>query len=194
MERSGRIIWLRFTQNNNDKMKKTFLLIVAVVAVFIAACSDTTHEDNIAAEASALANYVAKAKKAGLIPDSVKRQSSGLYYVVRTMGHGDTAVTNQYVRIRYTCYPLTDSTVSVSNLEDEIPATFQLLNTGSTNTFPQNMLGLHEAVSHLREGSKATVLVPSPLGTSTKGFTYKGVAFKGYTTLRFEIEVTDIQN
>jgi FKBP-type peptidyl-prolyl cis-trans isomerase len=75
-----------------------------------------------------------------------------------------------------------DGTVFDQNLDYETPFTFTL---GYSNVIQ----GWHEGISYMKDGGKATLIIPSSLGYS---YNSSGL-IPAYSTLIFEVELVNVQ-
>lgn len=122
-----------------------------------------------------IAQYVAKN-----LPDA-KKTYSGIWYKIHYQGEGDFATENDVVAIRYTG-KLLDGTVFNSSDRE-----------GRLFEFPVNqgfvIKGLDEAILLLKQGAKATFIIPSYLAYGKQGVPN---AIPPHAPLRFEVEFIDI--
>jgi len=112
---------------------------------------------------------------------TTKPTASGLYYIETLPGTGDKARVGLTVSVRYKGY-LLDGTVFDQNLDADEPMTRPL---GSGYL----IAGMEEGISYMRNGGKATLIIPSSLG-------YSYMAQDGipaYSTLIFEVELVNVQ-
>lgn len=107
--------------------------------------------------------------------------ASGLYYIETLAGTGERARTGMTVSVYYKGY-LLDGTVFDQNLDYETPFTFTL---GYSNVIQ----GWHEGISYMKDGGKATLIIPSSLGYS---YNSSGL-IPAYSTLIFEVELVNVQ-
>lgn len=174
-------------------MTKKYLYIIFAFAALFSSCSDYIHQQHLDEETANLKNYVSKCIAAGTIPDSSFITPSGMYFIPRQIGLGEVAYTGDIVRLRISAFTL-DSTLLFTNKNNTeiIPSTFTLGNTEAAS-FPNFSVGIHEAVSRMNVGSEATLLLPSILTKSKSEYDMpNGTAVKGYTSLRVEVKLTDI--
>ncbi len=159
-------------------MKKTFFLIVSVVAIIAisVSCKDNglDLEKLRAEEIQKLEEFIDK--------NDIKEEptASGLYYIEREKGTGDTIKAGDRVKIFYTGM-LIDSTVFDKSGTYE-PFEFivgQSLSSGGV------IPGMSEGITHMRQGGKGTLIIPSELayGASANG------GLPRFSTLIFDIEV-----
>lgn len=155
-------------------MKKTIFLITSVVAVIAmsVSCKDNglDLEKLRAEELQKLKEYI---EKNDIQEDPT---ASGLYYIEREKGTGDTIKNGDRVKIFYTGM-LIDSTVFDRSGTYE-PFEFVV---GSGDV----IAGMSEGLTHMRQGGKGTLIIPSELA-------YGASASQGlprFSTLIFDIEV-----
>jgi FKBP-type peptidyl-prolyl cis-trans isomerase len=105
---------------------------------------------------------------------------SGLYYLEVVTGTGLTPVKNDTVYVRYTSKFL-NGNVCGTNVG------------GTLDVFPLGQYwrldGYEEGISYLKEGGKATILLPSNLAFGTQG---NGYNIPGYTALLFDVELVKV--
>ncbi len=111
---------------------------------------------------------------------TVEPTPSGLYYVEKAPGEGKTIVKGDIVTLNYTL-TMVDGSLVETTLGGE-PMVFRAGDGGY-------IAGWNEAISMMRKGSSATVIVPSELGYGAEG---KGNILP-YTTLIFDIEILNVQ-
>ncbi|MBK7710310.1 MAG: FKBP-type peptidyl-prolyl cis-trans isomerase [Bacteroidales bacterium] len=106
------------------------------------------------------------------------KKPSGLYYLEVTAGTGISAVRTDSAYVKYTGKFLNgtvfDSNVSSGKLYGFIVG--------------QNITGFDEGITLMKQGGKATLLIPSSLGYGSVG-TY---GISGYTPLLFDIELVKV--
>ncbi len=101
--------------------------------------------------------------------------ASGLYYIETKAGTGATPPYGSKVRVKYTG-TFTDGTVFDSGSID-----FQL-------GFGRVIAGWDEGIGYMKEGGKATLIIPSDLAYGPNG----SGKIPGYTPLVFQVELVDI--
>ncbi len=107
--------------------------------------------------------------------------SSGLAYTMITAGEGPNPGPGDVVTLHYTG-KLADGTVFDSSHEDDEPVHITL---GEDEVIP----GLEEAVKLLREGAKATVVIPPDLAYGEEGYG----PVPGNETISFELELLHVR-
>lgn len=153
------------------KNRKSILFSVAIVLlVALFACNPAAkYEKN---ERDAMTTYLA-ANPNG------QKQTSGLYYWETLTGTGRQPVTNDTVSVWYTG-KFTNGKTFDSNIGKALL------------TFPLNqgiyLPGLEEGISLMKEGGKATILLPSNLGYGTTGY----YTIPGYTPLVFDVQLVKV--
>ena len=115
---------------------------------------------------------------------TAKKTPGGTYYILKKLGTGPTARQGQQVRVLYRGTVLTtgkefDSTAKRNN----DPFAFTL---GVGQVIP----GWDQGIAMLNKGSKAVLLIPSPLAYGTRG---AGADIPANAVLRFEVELVDIK-
>lgn len=111
----------------------------------------------------------------------VEPTSSGLYYLEIQCGTGDPVENGDLVSIHYNLYNLDDKLIETSYGGEPLQFVY-----GDGEMVP----GIEEAVSYMRRGGKATIIVPSRIG-------FGGVAIDddlpANSTVVFDIDLVDIQ-
>ena len=109
----------------------------------------------------------------------VKPTATGLYYIQTKAGTGKKAETGKLVTVHYTG-KLLDGTVFDSSIGKD-PITMQL---GSGQAIP----GWEEGISMMKEGGKATLVIPSKLGYGSNN---AGMILP-YSPLVFDVEIISV--
>lgn len=110
----------------------------------------------------------------------VKPNESGLYYIQTQAGKGKKATEGKIVSVHYTG-KLLDGTVFDSSHSRGQPIDFIL---GSRQVIP----GWDEGIAMMREGGKATLIVPSELGYGSRD----AGMIPPYSTLVFDVELVSV--
>jgi len=106
--------------------------------------------------------------------------ASGLYYIETIEGSGEQAIAGKTVKVYYTGR-LIDGTIFDSNMNTGQPFSFVV---GESNVIQ----GWHEGISYMKEGGKATLIIPSELAYKDKSLS----VIQPYSTLIFDIEVFEV--
>lgn len=165
----------------------TFLAAFFLLVVSLASCSEKKHRRKTAEEVSQLQFYIEEATKLDTNYNHIYKTETEMYYIYSDSGKGFYPVAGDMVSVRYTCYYL-DSVLINNNLLNPNPMQFTLWSNVSSSSFPLDISGLHEGIALMRNGGKATFLIPSTLAYGGNG----KYDVPGYTTLRFEVEITDL--
>jgi len=112
---------------------------------------------------------------------TVKPQQSGLYYIPVLEGTGPKAEAGKTVKVHY-IGKLLDGKVFDSSRERKNPIEFML---GRS----QVIKGWDEGISLMKQGGKATLIIPSAIGYSDRDM---GV-IPPYSTLVFEVELVEVK-
>jgi FKBP-type peptidyl-prolyl cis-trans isomerase FkpA len=152
-----------------------------VVAVFLGSCLKTN--DGYEREMKLLRQYLADNNI------TVEPTATGLYYLETEIGSGPSVEADDFLVIRYTgrlltglIFTSTDSAVAAQNnfynpdiLYGPFKFEFQRV----------SMVGIREGLSYMKEGGKATLIIPSNLayGSATVG------VIPSFSTLIYEIEL-----
>jgi FKBP-type peptidyl-prolyl cis-trans isomerase len=115
---------------------------------------------------------------------TARKTAGGTYYIIKKLGTGPTPKQGQQVRVLYRGTVLTtgqefDSSAKHGNE----PIAFAL---GTGQVIP----GWDQGIAMLNKGSKAVLLIPSPLAYGTRG---AGADIPANAVLRFEVELVDFQ-
>ena len=110
------------------------------------------------------------------------KTESGLYYVVQEQGKGPEVDAGDEVTVHYRG-KLIDGTPFDASYDRGEPFKF---NVGQGRVIP----GWDEGLQQLREGSKATFYIPSPLAYGARG---AGPVIKPNSILMFDVEVLDVE-
>jgi FKBP-type peptidyl-prolyl cis-trans isomerase len=108
-------------------------------------------------------------------------KESGIYYCEFEEGVGTSPAANDTVSIRYSSYLLEHSVVDTDFPDEQDPADY-VLGSGSL------VQGVDEAITYMKKGGKAWVIVPSYLGYGN--YTYY---YDPYTPLIFYLELVDVK-
>lgn len=112
---------------------------------------------------------------------TVQPTESGLYYIETAEGAGVQAMNGDEVRVHYTG-TLLDGTKFDSSFDRDAPIKFKL---GAG----QMIKGWDEAVALMKEGGKATLIIPSSLGY---GSSTRGNIIHAYAPLKFDVELVEV--
>jgi FKBP-type peptidyl-prolyl cis-trans isomerase FkpA len=115
---------------------------------------------------------------------TAKKTAGGTYYIIKKMGTGPTPKTGQTVRVLYRGTVLaTGQEFDSSAKHGNEPIAFAL---GQGQVIP----GWDQGIALLNKGSKAVLLIPSPLAYGSRG---AGADIPANAVLRFEVELVDFQ-
>lgn len=158
------------------------ILILAVITMLFS-CKDNDLEEQRERELKELDEYIKNN-----FPDEDPKPS-GLYYMELSEGIGDSIRIGDKVQIFYDLYTLDSINVAGSGpyepVQMDVKHPTQL---SSSATDVSEMKGLHEALTYMKKGTKALLILPSQLAFGQYG-TY-GVG--GFKTLFMEVEVYKI--
>jgi FKBP-type peptidyl-prolyl cis-trans isomerase FkpA len=149
-------------------------------------------KEQVAKDSVAIETYLAKNNI------TAQKTESGLYYVITTPGKGENGKSGQSVKVNYAGYTLDgvyfDTSVKSVAMEKGLydPQREQFAPYAPydvTIDRSQVIIGWHEALKVLNEGSKATIFVPSTMAYGPQG---KG-QIKPNECLVFDLEVVDIK-
>jgi FKBP-type peptidyl-prolyl cis-trans isomerase FkpA len=156
------------------------ILITATIAGTFFSCKENDLEKQREQELKRLDEFIQKN-----YPNE-NPTASGLYYIELEKGTGDSIAIDDKVQIFYDIMTI-DSTYVTSSGEYEpleliVRAPTQL---SSSATYVDELLGLHEALTYMKKGTKALLIMPSELAFGQYGSYNVG----GFKTLLMEVEV-----
>ena len=154
-------------------MKKISFLITITALVFLSACNSTK---NLSETDIAIKDYMKEHKY------KAKPTPSGLYYIETLEGTGEQAKKGDIVKVHYTG-TLLDGTKFDSSYDRDEPFEFTL---GAGRVIK----GWDEGIALMKEGGKATLIIPSDLAYGNKDV---GGVIKANSTLIFEVELVEIK-
>lgn len=169
---------MRKSELNSDKMKKYFHLKLMIVLITSMVITFSCKEE-IDWEAKEIEDIEEFLTKQGL---DISPESSGLYYKDVTVGTGEVAHALDTVEVYYSGFYLNGIKFD-SNIGDTEPFRFVVWDISSGI-----IDGFHEAMTFMKEGGEAFVIIPSWLAYGTSG--NRGIP--GYTPLIFELEMVKI--
>ena len=169
-------------------MKRSLVFLLApltVFSVFLTACNKSDNTDELKAnEQRLLVKYLSDHNI------TVQPTASGLYYIENDTGTGIQPLMGDMVLMNYTLKIISDKIVATSDkqtaIENNIVQEYYLYG-------PQKYIlqenkyekGLLEGLMLMKEGSKATMIIPSSLSYGGLGMPWLGVS--PYSTLIYEI-------
>jgi len=160
-----KIIW------NVLKISKIALIVVLIMLGFNACDKKETSLQKFQKEKDARDKYI-NDHNITTVPTY-----SGLYYIETLAGTGEKVTGGRIITVNYVGKFL-DGNVFDSGTGFEF-----MVNIGNV------IAGWDEAVLYMRDGGKATLIIPSDLAYGP----YGNSAIPGYTTLVFDIEITNVQ-
>jgi len=156
----------------NKFFKSVLLFMIAGSLVLLVSCDPAKKYEK--AERESIDNYL----NANSTLD-YQLKPSGLYYLEVLAGTGAAPVTHDTVYVVYTGKYL-DGTVFDSN----VGAAKLIFPCGEGEMIP----GFEEGITYMKEGGKATLLLPSKLAYGTQGF----YSIAGYTALLYDVELVKV--
>jgi len=111
----------------------------------------------------------------------VNPTSTGLYYLEVERGTGDSAVVGDVVYIHYNLYNIEDKLIETSYGEEPLQFVY-----GNGEMVP----GIEEAISYMKKGGKATIIVPSKIGFGEYPIDND---LPANSTVIFDIDFVDLQ-
>lgn len=112
---------------------------------------------------------------------AAKPTPSGLYFINKETGKGAKPAKGKLVKVRYVAKYLDGTVVDQSDSNKE-PMAFNLLQ-------HEVIAGMDEGISMMREGGKATLIVPSGLGYGDVG---REKSVLPYSSLIFDVELVEV--
>ncbi len=112
---------------------------------------------------------------------NVAPSETGVYYLEIMKGNGVAVDTGDLVSIHYNLYNIEDEMIETSY--DKEPLEFVY---GEGNMVP----GIEEALSHMRVGGRATIIVPSPMGFGDVAIDKE---LPANSTVIFDLELVDVK-
>ena len=162
----------------NKNLMKNFGLAFIFISVMLSACKEepNTYWDELKqAEIDAREAYI---ESEGITTEPT---ASGLYYIETKEGTGVQPVAGNVVHVHYQGEFL-NGQVFDATWPDKAPFEFTL-GTGSV------IAGWDEAIALMKEGGRATLIVPSNLAYGAAG----SGSIPPYTTLVFYVELVDVE-
>jgi FKBP-type peptidyl-prolyl cis-trans isomerase FkpA len=155
------------------KYYQSILLFLAAIALLsLGSCDPAKKYEK--AETEAIANYLSTNSA-----DTFKLETSGLYYRDVLVGTGRTPVIHDTAHVVYTGKFL-NGNVFDTNVG------------GADLVFPVGegtlIAGFDEGIMYMKEGGKATMLIPSKLAYGTTGY----YTIPGYTALLYDVQLVKV--
>jgi FKBP-type peptidyl-prolyl cis-trans isomerase FkpA len=169
-------------------IKDIFLktVVVFIYGALAISCSDSNEDINKEKEMRLLKQYL-ESKSIDAEP-----KASGLYYISAGDGTGAVAGFDKWVVISYTArlindriFDTTDEGIARSN---SIYSTSLLYGSRRLNVAGLAIKGVQEGLGMMREGGRATLIIPSHLAFGSAGT----AAVPGYSTLVYDIELIKV--
>lgn len=161
--------------------KLVLLLLPAAITVLVTGCLKNEWEEKENQEKEVIQNYLSSHN----ISEDTKTEG-GIYFVEQKAGTGATPVKNEYVIISYVGRYLTDETIhetSYDSLKEDWPTAsiYKDFVYGPLKfQFGYSINGINEGLSLMKEGGKATLVIPSDM------------AFYDYKPLVYDIELLKV--
>jgi FKBP-type peptidyl-prolyl cis-trans isomerase len=156
------------------------ILISAIVAVLFFSCKDNDLEKQRERELQELDEYISNN-----FPDE-DPTASGLFYIELEEGTGDSINIGDKVQIFYELMTLDSNLVASSGNYEPLQVIVQPPTQLSSSASDVNeLLGLHEALTYMKRGTKALLIMPSQLAFGQ----YGSYSVGGFKTLLMEVEV-----
>ncbi len=149
--------------------KYIFIFLFTIVSGFLISCKSTAEQEIADRDAYLQENNI-----------TVAPTASGLYYIETLEGTGATPLRGDKVEVNYTG-KLLDGTVFDSSYDRNEPLEFTL---GAG----QVISGWEEGIALMKQGGKATMIIPSNLAYGPYGRS----TIPPYSTLVFEVELVKV--
>jgi len=156
----------------NKLLKSVLLFMVAGSLVLLVSCDPAKKYEK--AERESIDNYLSANSTLDF-----QLKPSGMYYLEVLAGTGPAPVTHDTVYVYYTGKYL-DGTVFDTN----VGGTKLIFPNGEGEMIP----GFEEGISYMKEGGKATFLLPSKLAYGTQG----QYPIAGYTALLYDVQLVKV--
>jgi FKBP-type peptidyl-prolyl cis-trans isomerase len=152
-------------------MEKRYLLaIILIASVFLTSCKSDSEK-----ELETLQDYITSHNI------TTEPTESGLYYIETHEGTGAQAETGDIATVNYSGTYL-DGEEFDSSYDKGKPFEFTL-------GLGEVIAGWDEGIAYMKEGGKATLIIPSSLAYGANG----AGSIPGYTSLIFEVELVDVK-
>ncbi len=155
-------------------------LIIAFIAVAFFACKENDLEKQRENELKKLNEFIRNHYS------DLERRPSGLYYISLEEGSGDSIQIGDRVQLFYDLWTLDSTYVTGTGRYEPVQVTVlppsQL---SSSASLAKNTLGLHEALTYMKEGGKSKLIMPSELAFGQ----YGSYGLPGFTSVIMEVEV-----
>lgn len=116
----------------------------------------------------------------------LERRPSGLYYIELEEGSGDSIQIGDRVQLFYDLWTLDSTYVTGTGRYEPVEITvFPPTQLSSSAQYGKNTLGLHEALTYMKEGGKSKLIMPSELAFGQ----YGSYGLPGFTSVIMEVEV-----
>lgn len=166
-----------------NRLTKNLLtaVIFSVVIFGLFACGDDNSLEKLRQKELETLNGYLQAN----YPD-IKPTKSGLYYIEKIKGTGDTIAPGDRIQIFYATWLIDSTLIDETNGYTEgyrfEPMEFTV-GAGTTIT------GLEEAVTYMQKGAVANLIINSQLAYGQNGNTFGSPPVPGFTTLLMQVEV-----
>ena len=161
--------------NLGKSLKIGFFVLIALALVFGCKKIDNSGNSSIQ-ETLLIRQWVNTMKRNNFVVDSL---STGVYYIIETVGSGAIPQTGNSITIAYTGQFLDGTTFDASS-------SYTYVHKGANSRM---IPGWEDAVEKLSKSGKGIFLIPSSQAYGSNGY----MVVPPYTPLLFEIEILDIQ-
>ena len=156
-------------------------IFATILMVSLFSCKENSLEKQRKRELNRLNEFI------GSNYSHIDPKPSGLYYIEQKEGIGDSIKINDRIQIFYDLYTI--DSMYVYGTGSFEPAELVVLHPGQLSysaDYVTEMKGLHEALTYMKKGTKASLVLPSQLAFGQYGG-YYGIG--GFKTLLMELEV-----
>lgn len=155
-------------------------LLLAFFAVAFFACKENDLEKQRENELKKLNEFIRTHYS------ELERRPSGLYYIKLEEGSGDSIQIGDRVQLFYDLWTLDSTYVTGTGRYEQVEITvFPPTQLSSSAQYAKNTLGLHEALTYMKEGGKSKLIMPSELAFGQ----YGSYGLPGFTSVIMEVEV-----
>ncbi len=161
--------------NLGKSLKIGFFVLIALALVFGCKKIDNSGNSSIQ-ETLLIRQWVNTMKRNNFVVDSL---STGVYYIIETVGSGAIPQAGNSITIAYTGQFLDGTTFDASS-------SYTYVHKGANSRM---IPGWEDAVEKLSKSGKGIFLIPSSQAYGSNGY----MVVPPYTPLLFEIEILDIQ-
>jgi len=155
-------------------------LIIAFIAVAFFSCKENDLEKQRENELKELNEFIRNHYS------DIERRPSGLYYIELEDGTGDSIQIGDRVQLFYDLWTLDSTYVTGTGRYEPVEViVLPPSQLSSSASLAKNTLGLHEALTYMKEGGKSKLIMPSELAFGQ----YGSYSLPGFSSVMMEVEV-----